>query len=62
MAMKLVEMWDNGLLLFYASIALVVALDVAAKLAGEGKRKKIPEPEAPAIPHGSYGAMIEGTP
>jgi hypothetical protein len=62
MASTLADMWNDGLLLFYGSIALVVALDVAVKLAGDGKRKKVPEPEAPAIPHGSYGAMIEGTP
>jgi hypothetical protein len=62
MASHLAEMWDNGLLLFYGSIALVIALDVAVKLSGDGKRRKAPEPHAPAIPHGHLGAMVESTP
>ena len=55
-------MWNSGLLLFYGSIALVVALDIAVKLAGNGKRKQGPEPAAPVGRHGGLGAMIEGTP
>jgi hypothetical protein len=62
MAGTLADMWNNGLLLFYGSIALVVALDIAVKLVGDGKRKQVPEPPAPVRRHGRLGAMIEGTP
>ena len=47
-ARTLADMWNNGLLLFYGSIALVVALDIAVKLAGDGKRKQVPEPQYPS--------------
>jgi hypothetical protein len=62
MASALADMWDNGLLLFYGSIALVVALDIAVKLAGDGKREQVPELSAPIGRHGSLGVMVEGTP
>jgi hypothetical protein len=62
MARTLADMWNSGLLLFYGSIALVVALDIAVKLAGNGKRKQVSEPAAPVGRHGGLGAMIEGTP
>jgi hypothetical protein len=63
MTSTLADMWNNGLLLFYGSIALVVALDIAVSFAGDGKRKHVPQPPAPVGGHhGTLGAMIEGTP
>ena len=64
MASNLADMWNNGLLLFYGSIALVVALDIAVSFAGDRKeREDVPEPSAPVSGHhGTLGAMIEGTP
>jgi hypothetical protein len=47
MARHLADMWNNGLLLFYGSIALVIALDVAVNLAGDGNTTKAPEVPAP---------------
>jgi hypothetical protein len=64
MASTLADMWNDGLLLFYGSIALVIALDIAVKLAGDGKeREEVPGPSAPISGHpGTFGVMIEGTP
>jgi hypothetical protein len=47
MARHLADMWNNGLLLFYGSIALVIALDVAMNLAADGKTTKASEVPAP---------------
>jgi hypothetical protein len=63
MARHLADMWNNGLLLFYGSIALVVALDVLVNLAGDGMRTKPSAPPAPVSAEpGRLGAMIEGVP
>ena len=63
MARHLADMWNNGLLLFYGSIALVIALDVAVNLAGDGKVTKVSEVPVPvSVQPGSLGAMIESAP
>ncbi len=63
MARHLVDMWNNGLLLFYGSIALVTALDIAVNLTGDGTVTKAPEVGAPVgAQPGPLGAMIESVP
>jgi len=62
MASALADMWNNGLLLFYGSIALVIALDVAVAFAGDREEPAdAPQPPPPVGGRG-LGAMIEGTP
>ena len=63
MASALADMWNNGLLLFYGSIALVVALDIAVAFAGDRREPaETLEPPASVSGHRGLGAMIEGTP
>ena len=63
MTRNLAEMWNNGLLLFYGSIALVIAIEIVVTLADNGEGRKRPErPALVSAQPGMLGAIIETSP